>query len=103
MLAYIKKEFIQGFKKLFPNVKDEHISFKILSKEKYAGILIEKGFLKNLLPFETPFNNLFVLGMFNIYPERALVLDTLFGLCGKEDVKGINKIDTLIKIQFWLL
>ena len=68
----IKKEFTQKFKKLFPKIKNENIIFKKLSKEKYAGILIGRGFLKNILPFETPFKNLFILGMFNIYPERAL-------------------------------
>ncbi len=33
-----------------------------------------------------------------IYPERTLVLDSLFGLCEKTDVESSDKIDTLIKI-----
>ena len=32
------------------------------------------------------------------FPERILVLDSLFGLCGKENVEGKDKIDTLIKL-----
>ena len=32
-----------------------------------------------------------------LYPERILVLDTLFGMCHIIDVKGKDKIDTLIK------
>ena len=32
------------------------------------------------------------------YPKRILVLDTLFGLCGKENVRGEDRADTLIKL-----
>ena len=33
-----------------------------------------------------------------MYPERHLVLDSLFGLCKKEDVNGDHVIDTLVKL-----
>jgi len=94
----IKKEFIQNFKKLFPNIKDKDIIIQVLSKEKYAGILIKKGFFKDILSFKTPYKNLFILGMFNIYPERALgsqiKLAKKFLLQKKEQISSLNKINS---------
>jgi len=70
----ITENFIKELKKFFPKIKNYDIIYKKLFKDKYAGIISKKGFFKNLLPFKTPIKNLFVVGMFNTYPERGLEL-----------------------------
>lgn len=45
--------------------------FKIV-KYPFAGVIYEKGFLKNLLPIEIPNKDIFIGGMFNSYPERSV-------------------------------
>lgn len=67
----ITPEFIDGLKKLFPHIKDEDIVYERLSREKYAGILGNKDFFNNKIPYKTPFDNLYSIGMFNAYPERG--------------------------------
>ncbi len=75
----IKKIFITNLKKLFPKIKKQDILFERLFKEKYSGIVCQKNFIKNLLPFKTPLENLYIIGMFNTYPERGLELQVKLG------------------------
>lgn len=61
-------------------------------------------FLDKALPEFTSGNPMFIIPLEVIeeakciFPERILVLDSLFGLCEKSDIKGADKIDTLIKV-----
>ncbi len=82
----IIKDYIKNLKKIF-NIKDEDIEFKKLFKERYAGAIAKKNCLKNLLPLKTPFENLFILGMFSCYPERRLEIQVKLA---KKLVKLIN-------------
>lgn len=85
----ILNTFKNDLKKLFPMVK---IKSQTIFKEKYSDILNKRNLSKNMLSFETPFKNLFIIGMFNTYPERGinLQLNLTKKFLNKELIKNVS-------------
>ncbi len=70
-----KKVFERYFKELktlFPKLKKEDIKWWELSRDKNAGIVYEIGYHDKRVGYKAPVKNLFLGGMFNIYPERSV-------------------------------
>lgn len=75
----IWKIYFSDLKKLFPKLKNSDVKWYKVFKGYNAGIIYKKGFKRHLLSYETPIKNLFIAGLFNMYPERSINLSMKFG------------------------
>ncbi len=65
-------QYFTNLKKLFPYMQDSDVLWKRVGRIRNAGLFYKKGIKKILLPYVTPYTNLFIAGMFNSYPERSI-------------------------------
>lgn len=75
----ILNDFISGLQHIFPSVRDEDITLRKIFLDKDSGLVSKQFLFKNILPLQTPYNNLYAAGMFNVYPERGLNLQLKLG------------------------
>ncbi|MGI6085077.1 MAG: NAD(P)/FAD-dependent oxidoreductase [Acetivibrionales bacterium] len=62
-------EFINGLKKVFPDIKNENIKKTTLSRAAFAQPVITVGYEKNIPDIKTPIEGLYLASMPQIYPE----------------------------------
>jgi protoporphyrinogen oxidase len=65
----IKKVFLKYLKKMFQHFRDEIIKESCIFRSEYSQPVVTLRHSKNILPFETPIENLYLASMAQIYPE----------------------------------
>lgn len=65
----IKKLFIKFLLKINPEFNKKDILECKISKAEYAQPIIKKNYFKNIKPFKTQFENIYLVNMTQIYPE----------------------------------
>jgi protoporphyrinogen oxidase len=64
----LKKEYINGLKKMFPHIAEKDILWFRLAKERFATPIFLQGYKENMEAIDS-FNNLHFAGSFKIYPH----------------------------------
>ena len=64
------ESYFSDLKKIFPVNKQDVLKYWVF-RNKESGLVFERGTAKKILPCRTRFENLFIGGMFNSYPERS--------------------------------
>ena len=68
--AEVFSEYFRDLGRIFPVKKEDVLKYWVF-RSKESGIIFSKGTTNHIMPTTTDFDNLFVGGMFNSYPERS--------------------------------